>query len=82
MTKLSPNMRRCLDNLVAGKAIGAHCRGQAEHGGLTGTVAALHRRGLIDGEGKITDEGRQALGLCVDEGCPHHGTTHVCNPSR
>jgi len=19
--------------------------------------------------------------LCEDEGCPHHGTTHVCNPT-
>lgn len=24
---------------------------------------------------------REALGYCIDEGCPHHGTTHTCvNP--
>lgn len=45
---LSVQMVRALINLREGKSTGHHLRGQSEHGAHTGTVASLHKRGLIE----------------------------------
>ena len=59
--KLSEAQRRVLENLSAGRTSDHHCRTRSDHGGLVGTVLSLRRRGLIGGDGEITDAGRDAL---------------------
>ena len=58
--KLTPNQRRVLENLAAGRRADSHCVGRSEFGGLTATLASLHRAGLIDLNG-MTDAGREAI---------------------
>lgn len=58
--KLTPNQRRVLENLAAGRRADAHCVGRSEFGGLTATMASLHRAGLVDRDG-ITAAGRAAI---------------------
>jgi hypothetical protein len=60
-TKLSPSMIRVMQNLAAGLPAGAHCRGQSQFGGCSGTVYALVRRGFIDTRHRLTKSGRIAL---------------------
>ncbi|CAB3717809.1 hypothetical protein [Achromobacter marplatensis] len=60
MKKLTPNQRRVLENLAAGRRADSHCVGRSEFGGLTGTIASLRRAGLMD-RNAITDAGRQAI---------------------
>ncbi|WP_157203494.1 hypothetical protein [Methylomicrobium agile] len=60
MSALTPPQRRVLDNLARGKPAESGIRGRSAHGGLTWTISALYRKGLIDDEG-ITDKGRQAI---------------------
>lgn len=59
--KLSPQMLRVLTNIAAGKGAAFHCRTQSDYGGLTGTIQALIRRGLLTYEHKLTKEGRKAI---------------------
>ncbi len=58
--KLTHNQRRVLTNMASGLRADAHCYGRSEFGGLTATMASLHRAGLVDGKG-ITDAGRAAI---------------------
>ncbi len=58
--KLTPSQRRVLENLAAGRRADSHCSGRSQFGGLTATVASLHRAGLMDSKG-ITDAGREAI---------------------
>lgn len=46
--KLTPNQRRVLENLAAGRRADSHCVGRSQFGGLTGTLASLRRAELID----------------------------------
>lgn len=65
--KLTENQRKVLTNLAAGQRADAHCYGQSAFGGLTGTMASLHRAGLLDRNG-ITDAGRAAIAAQQGEG--------------
>ncbi|MFQ1062195.1 hypothetical protein [Bordetella trematum] len=58
--RLTQNQRRVLENLAAGRSADSHCFGRSAFGGLTATIASLHRSGLIDRDG-ITDAGRSAI---------------------
>jgi hypothetical protein len=58
--KLTPNQRRVLENLAAGRRADSHCVGRSQFGGLTGTLASLRRAELIDLNG-LTDAGREAI---------------------
>lgn len=61
--KLSPSMRRVLENVLAGRRPTAGFPGgRSVSGGLSGTFVALHRRGLLALGGEITAAGRLALG--------------------
>ncbi|MGY6273501.1 hypothetical protein ACXIUT_27855 [Achromobacter denitrificans] len=62
--KLTDRQRRVLENLAAGRRADSHCVGRSEFGGLTATMASLHRAGLVDRNG-ITDAGRAALAAQV-----------------
>ena len=53
---------RVLRNLAAGRPAVAHCRTVSDHGGLTGTIASLYRRGWL-AEGEPTEAGRSAAGV-------------------
>lgn len=54
---LSPAMRLALLSYVDGRAWG-HLRGRSMHGGATGTVYGLSRRGLLDPlTNKLTADG-------------------------
>lgn len=62
--KLSESMLKGLENLVEGKSLGAHLRGQSQHGGFTQTPLALMNRGLITserGHDELTLEGLNVL---------------------
>lgn len=62
MAKLTPSMRKVLENLNAGRrANDGFPGGRSVAGGLSGTMVALCRRGLIDLHYHITDAGRAAL---------------------
>ena len=64
---MSDNQKRVLGLLLAGKPPHWGLTTMSEHGGLTNTLAALWRRGLIDEGDKLTDEGRRvAEGLKAD----------------
>jgi hypothetical protein len=58
--KLTSSQALALATIAAGKHVGAHIVGRSAHGGLSGTLASLHRRGYL-AKGKITLEGRAAL---------------------
>lgn len=54
---------RVLRNLAAGRPSDFHCRTMSDHGGLSGTIRSLYRRGWIAGAGgEITEAGRIAAG--------------------
>jgi hypothetical protein len=62
--KLSESMLKGLENLVEGKSLGAHLRGQSQHGGFTQTPLALETRGLIvseRGHAELTVKGLEVL---------------------
>lgn len=63
-SKLSPAMRKVLENLAAGRsATFGFPGGRSMSGGLSGTFVALHRRGFISiNRGHITEAGLRALG--------------------
>ncbi|CAB5514628.1 hypothetical protein LMG26857_03687 [Achromobacter anxifer] len=63
--KPTPSQRRVLEHLVAGRRADHHCRNRSDHGGLTGTIASLHRAGWIDDHG-ITAAGRAVIGAAPD----------------
>lgn len=55
---------RVLRNLAAGRGAADHCRTMSDHGGLSGTIRSLYRRGWIAGAGgEITEAGRIAAGV-------------------
>lgn len=59
---LTPTMRRVLENLAAGRRASFGLPGgRSFSGGFSGTMTALHRRGYIAADGRITDAGREAL---------------------
>lgn len=58
--RLSPAMLAALKNAAAGRALSHGLRGRASHGGLTWTLTALQRRGLIDGN-QLTDAGKAVI---------------------
>ncbi len=55
-------------------------KGMAEAYELANRDAVHRRMKEIDAELApiLKTERDRALGLCDDEGCPHHGTDHVC----
>lgn len=55
--KLHPPERRILENLHAGKPWNVHLTGRSAHGGATGTLASLTRKGLLLNM-NITEAGR------------------------
>lgn len=59
--KASAAQLRVLRNLAAGRPADAHCRTMSDHGGLTGTIASLYRRGWLE-DGELTEAGRAAAG--------------------
>lgn len=59
--KLSDPMLSVLRNLAAGCDPGTGLAGRSAYGGLTWTVVALYKRGLIDAHREITDAGREAV---------------------
>lgn len=59
MNKLSEPMKRVIRNLAAGRKIDHGISGQSAYGGLTGTICALHRRGVLGPDGELTDHGRK-----------------------
>lgn len=61
MTRPSPAMLAAMRNLAAGKRPNAGLSGRSAHGGLSGTMVALRRRGWINAEERLTDAGRAAL---------------------
>lgn len=58
--KLSDAMRAVLRNLSVGKPADFGQSGMSAAGGLTGTMRALRKRGLVDNNGTITQAGRDA----------------------
>ncbi|WP_054310005.1 hypothetical protein [Mesorhizobium sp. 1M-11] len=62
--KLSPAMRKVLENLIAGRRPNhGFPGGRSVSGDLSGTYVALFRRRFIDpNTGKVTEAGRSALG--------------------
>lgn len=63
---LSPKMQAALRNISAGRSSNFGLLGMSAHGGHEGTIAALQRRGLIEGRDKLTDAGRQAVAELTD----------------
>lgn len=61
-TKPTESQLRVLRNPAAGRSSDSHCRTMSDHGGLTGTMASLYRRGWLT-DGKLTDAGRAAAGV-------------------
>lgn len=59
--RLSTAQARWLRLLAKGEDPRDYLHGESEHGGATGTVASLARRGYIDRDGAITEQGRQAI---------------------
>ncbi|RWN20370.1 MAG: hypothetical protein EOR94_13240 [Mesorhizobium sp.] len=52
-------MARVLLNLYSGRPAWCHLFGRSMHGGSGQTERALRKRGWIDGNGKLTDAGRE-----------------------
>lgn len=62
--KPTPTMLHVLANLVAGRpSTYGLPGGRSMSGGLSGTFVGMHRRGLLDKRGNITDAGRAALAV-------------------
>lgn len=60
--RLSPAMRKVLENIKAGRdATHGFPGGRSTAGGLSGTFVALHRRRYLDRDGNITAAGEVAL---------------------
>lgn len=59
--KPTPNQRRVLEHLAAGRRADHHCRSRSDHGGLFGTMASLRREGWVDENG-ITSAGLAVIG--------------------
>ncbi|KQW19760.1 hypothetical protein ASC85_07880 [Pseudomonas sp. Root401] len=55
---MSPLMERVLSDIAEGRGAFYGCYGRSEHGGRTGTIAGLAKRGLLDGRGDLTEAGR------------------------
>lgn len=55
---MSPLMERVLTDIAEGRGAFHGCYGRSEHGGRTGTIAGLARRGFLDGRGDLTEAGR------------------------
>lgn len=55
--RISEPMKRVIRNLAEGKRADAHVFGMSAHGGLTQTMAALHKRGLLTKRGKLSAAG-------------------------
>jgi hypothetical protein len=68
--KISEPQLLCLKNLAEGRRMGAHLRGQSEHGGFTATLRAMRNRGWVTWEQELTDAGRalavELFGKVVD----------------
>lgn len=54
--------RKALLNIAAGRRAGFGLYGMSANGGLCGTMLALRRRGLLDAENNLTEEGQQMVG--------------------
>lgn len=59
--KLSIPQYGMLSKIARGRGPFNGLSGAAAHGGAQGTLASLHRRGLIDADNQITPAGRAAL---------------------
>lgn len=59
--RLSEAGRRALRSAAETGDPTSHLRGQAEHGGFSGTRISLRAHGLLDHQNKITEAGRAAL---------------------
>jgi len=70
--KLTPSMRKVLENLNAGQRSNhGFPGGKSVSGGLSGTMTGLCRRGFIDLHYNITDAGRAALAARRARGGEH-----------
>lgn len=58
----TPAQRVALENIAAGRQIGAGVHGRSALGGLTNTIYALQRAGWVDKAG-ITAAGRAAIAI-------------------
>ena len=61
MKKLSRSAKMVLFDIRDGRGTHLFCKGQSAHGGRARILQALQRRGLIDGDYKITKAGRAYL---------------------
>jgi len=59
--KVSEAQKRVLGHLEAGRQAHHHCRSNSDWGGLSHTLIALRKRGLLDKDGRLTDAGRAAI---------------------
>lgn len=59
--RLTPPQRDMLSNAVHGRALTHGLHGRAAHGGATGSMNALMRKGLLDGAGHPTTAGREVF---------------------
>lgn len=64
--KPSESQIRALKNVMEGRPIDAHIRGRSAHGGFSGTIVSLHRRGWINSQGDITESGRVIIGAATE----------------
>lgn len=61
---LSSAQLHVLKKIAAGVPAHDGLIGRSQHGGLTGTIHSLVRRGLLAKDGEtLTDEGRKAIGV-------------------
>lgn len=68
MTKRpSPSMVRVLENLAAGRSAWHGVSGMSAHGGMSGTICALHRRGWLTSRGELSAAGREALEKAIGD---------------
>ena len=58
-----------------------HIECETKHDGITGSTSLNVVRVEANDDGSftaVTDYWPQCEELCEDEGCPHHGTAHIC----
>lgn len=59
--KISAAMLQAMANLAAGRSAWHGISGKSAHGGMSGTISALHRRGWLTSRGELSASGRDAL---------------------
>lgn len=59
--ELTGAMEKALLNALRGRQLSDGLKGRSAHGGLSKTVLALRRRGLLDRQNRITERGTAAL---------------------